>query len=162
MRRSILLAVMLLLNLSASAQSANDGIAGFGWLAGCWEMKDPKKGSAVTEMWMTPEGDSMLGAGRTLRNGKMVDFEFMRIVRDPSGIAFIARPAANSTETAFRLVSSEGGAFIFENPQHDFPQRVIYRNEAKNSFTARVEGMRNGKLSGIDFSMIRTACEIAN
>lgn len=159
MRRSILLAMLLLLNLSASAQSANDGIAGFGWLAGCWEMKDPKKDSAVTEMWVRPEGDSMLGAGRTLRNGKMVDFEFMPIVRDPSGIAYIARPAANVGETPFRLVKSDATSFVFENLQHDFPQRVIYCNDGTDKLTARIEGVRNGKMAGTDFPMIRISCE---
>jgi hypothetical protein len=43
----------------------------------------------------------------------------------------------------------------FENPAHDFPQRVIYKLTAPDKLGARIEGMRNGNLRGVDFPMTR-------
>ncbi len=40
---------------------------------------------------------------------------------------------------------------VFENPQHDFPQRILYRKNPDGTLHARAEGERNGKLSGQDF-----------
>ena len=40
---------------------------------------------------------------------------------------------------------------VFENPTHDFPQRIIYRKGADRSVTARIEGVIDGKARGVDF-----------
>ena len=48
-----------------------------GWLAGCWELR---QGARVTlEMWMPPAGGLMLGASRTLVNGRVREFEQLRL-----------------------------------------------------------------------------------
>ncbi|HYE87055.1 MAG TPA: DUF6265 family protein [Vicinamibacterales bacterium] len=44
---------------------------------------------------------------------------------------------------AFPLVRSGPGEAVFENPSHDFPQRVIYRREG-DRLTGRIEGRSNG------------------
>jgi hypothetical protein len=44
---------------------------------------------------------------------------------------------------------------VFEDPAHDFPQRVIYRKNADGSVTARTEGTMNGQLRGVDFPFKR-------
>lgn len=47
----------------------------------------------------------------------------------------------------------------FENPQHDFPQKVSYRLESADRLIGRIEGNRGGSLRGIDFPMRRVPCE---
>ena len=47
--------------------------------------------------------------------------------------------------TAFRLVEVSGQRAVFENPGHDFPQRIIYRREG-DTLHARIEGNQNGEL----------------
>jgi len=47
---------------------------------------------------------------------------------------------------------------VFENREHDFPQRVIYRRELDGSMHARIEGERDGRIRTIDFSKTRVAC----
>jgi uncharacterized protein DUF6265 len=49
-------------------------------------------------------------------------------------------------------------AVTFENPSHDFPQRIIYRRRGADSLLARVEGMRGGQLRGSDYPYRRVAC----
>jgi hypothetical protein len=51
------------------------------------------------------------------------------------------------------------GKAVFENPQHDFPQRIIYRLEKDGSLAAAIEGMSKGKLKRIDFPMKRAKCD---
>jgi hypothetical protein len=131
-------------------------LGGFSALAGCWERAD-KSGSVISEMWMKPAGTSMLGVGRTVKGGKTADYEFMRIEQQADGVYYVARPKANTTETAFKLKTASGTDFVFENPEHDFPQRIIYKING-NVLAARIEGTRNGKSMGFDFNMDRVNC----
>ncbi len=72
-------------------------------------------------------------------------------------IFFVAKPAANKDETSFKLIKSTKNEVVFENPAHDFPQRVIYKFEG-TKLTGRIEGNNNGKFLAIDFPMNRVKC----
>ncbi len=141
-----------------SAQNATAGtIADLAWLQGCWGSITPGERKA-TEHWIKPEGGTMLGLSRTIAGGKTVAFEFMRIVQEDDGeIYFIAKPSGQ-TEARFQLIKSTNREAIFENPAHDFPQRIIYRREG-DSLLGRIEGLNNGMSKAIDFPMGRTSCD---
>ena len=145
--------VILAASIGVHAQTAT--IENFAGMAGCWERNS--KGSLISEMWMKPAGSSILGMGRTVKGGKTVDFEMMRIEQREDGIYFVAKPKSNAEETPFKLKSSAAGEFVFENLQHDFPKRVIYKVNG-TSLTGRIEGAENGKSKGFDFPMTRTNC----
>lgn len=148
---------LALVTVNSRGQQPTAKIDDFAAMAGCWERGDKAKGSLVTEMWMKPAGNSILGVGRTVRAGKTVDHEFMRIEQRDDGVFFIAKPKANPTETEFKLKCSNATEAVFENLNHDFPQRVIYKFSS-NALTGRIEGTRNGKTSAIDFPYQRVEC----
>ena len=100
----------------------------------------------------------MLGTGRTIKQEKAVDYEFMRIEEKGEYVFFIAKPKENKEETPFKLIKSVANEAIFENPDHDFPQRVIYKRQG-SKLTGRIEGNNEGKFMGIDFPMTRAKCE---
>jgi len=132
-------------------------IADLDGMSGCWERNDKAKGLVITEQWMSPAGTSIIGMGRTVKNGKTVGFEYMRIEQKSDGIFFIAKPSENKEETAFKLKSSTLNEAVFENPEHDFPQRVIYKLLG-NKMIGRIEGNQDGKFLGIDFPMEKVRC----
>jgi hypothetical protein len=154
----LLVSFLAAFSIGSLSQVSAAKLSDLGWLAGCWEMNNEKKGMQITEMWMRPAGDAMIGVGRTLKAGKLVDFEFLRIIETGSGLAYVSRPSGNKNETTFSLKSSAANSVIFENPTHDFPQRILYKREGTN-LTARIEGTTNGKLRGVDFRYVRAACE---
>jgi hypothetical protein len=57
------------------------------------------------------------------------------------------------------LIKLQSREAVFENPEHDFPRRIIYRLEPDGSLFARIEGMPKGKLRGLDYPMKRGRCE---
>ena len=148
---------MLLLLLAGSTAIAQEPAAGwtsFNWLAGCWA------GTGKTnyeEQWMAPAGGIMLGMSRTVREGTAAGFEFLRIVHDGGKFFYIAKPSDQS-EARFELVKSGALEMVFENPKHDFPQRIVYRLQPDGTLLARVEGKLNGKDHAVDFPMKRTQC----
>jgi hypothetical protein len=145
--------MIALLTLVTLAQAVD--VAALAWLSGCWRQESPSR--VVEEMWMTPAGDGMLGMSRTVAKGRLVDHEFLQIRVQDGRIVYIARPA-RQPEATFTAVKVERGEAVFENPAHDFPQRVIYRLQPDGSIAARIEGVQNGKSRGVDFPMKRAAC----
>jgi Domain of unknown function (DUF6265) len=158
MRRTVSGLIMcLMLPCLVLTQAQRGAVEGAGWLAGCWQ--GVSGGREVNEQWMKPAGGEMLGMSRTVSKGKVTDYEFMRIRREDDGeLYFIARPA-RQPEASFKLVKSGPRELMFENPQHDFPQRIIYRLEGDGSLTARIEGTSQGKERGFDYPLKRVACD---
>ena len=139
--------------LIGGAANAN-GIEELSWLAGCWSHNNAEAGSV--EMWTAPAGGTLLGLSRTVKNAKTVAHEFMQIRLD-AGFVFIARPS-NQSEASFRAIRASTSEVVFENLEHDFPQRVMYRLTAPGLMMARIEGTRDGKVRGIDYPMTKIAC----
>ena len=101
----------------------------------------------------------MLGTNRSVRDGKTVAFEFMRIVeQEDGGLELIASPSGQNT-TSFTMLSLTDHEVIFENPDHDFPQRVIYRLASDEDLLGRIEGTIDGIERAADFPMKKIDCE---
>jgi len=141
----------------ATAQPATPTINDFSFLAGCWETT--LRGNDVSEHWMKPAGGTMFGMGRVVTQGKTIEFEFTQIREDKDGsIYYVAKPSGQA-EASFRLVSFKNKEAIFENPQHDFPRRIIYRQQPDGSLFARVEATDKGETRGLDYPYKRAKCE---
>jgi hypothetical protein len=157
-RISLIVGVGLFSSIVAAGQAVKPALADIAWLGGCWEMTVAEKNLQISEQWMKPAGGMMIGAGRTIKAGKTIDFEFIRIVEEADGIFYVAKPTANKDETKFRLIKASASEVVFEDPTHDFPQRVMYKRDGEK-LHARIEGTRDGKLRGIDFPYTRAKCE---
>lgn len=137
-----------------TAQEQKRTIESLSWLAGCWQGSGKQEG--VIEQWMQPAGGIMLGMSRTVRNGRAVEYEFLRIHDENGALVYTASPSGQET-TSFTLAGGTANEFIFENKQHDFPQRIIYKLQ-DGSLLARIEGTINGNSRAIDFPMQRIQC----
>ncbi len=153
-RSSILMTMFIALPGLASAQLASvDSLA---WMGGCWE--NDGGSTRIVEQWMSPAGGMMLGMSRTTRDERLLGYEYMRIWSDADGdIYFTALPSGQS-EASFRLVRWSSREAIFENPEHDFPQHVIYALADDGGLNARIEGPRNGTTRSIDFAYRPAEC----
>jgi hypothetical protein len=151
-----LLPTLLLAACAPLAQAQTDPFAPVAWLAGCWAQQGREAGSV--EQWMAPAGGLMLGMARVLKHGRVIEFEFMQLRADAEGrLSFIAQPQGRPP-TEFKLLRAGEAEAVFENANHDFPQRISYRRVSAAELVARIEGEMSGKLRGIDFAMQRTAC----
>lgn len=90
-----------------------------------------------------PGGGVMLGMGKTVRAKGRTAFEFLRIVEVDGKLAYLAQPNGQPP-TSFPLRSMTASRVVFENPAHDFPQRIIYWRDGKK-LCARTEGTVKGK-----------------
>jgi len=131
--------------------SAATELSDLGWMAGNWT--GVQDGIEMEESWLAPKGGSMLGVHRDIRNGRTVSFEFFRIEATAEGITYWASPRGKPA-TPFHLVESSGQRVVFENAQHDFPQRIIYWL-AGDKLHAKIEGLLKGKPAAEEWSWQR-------
>jgi len=158
MRRSfVLLAVVLVPSLTHGLHAQRTNVVShLGWISGCWQQTGAN-GRLVEEQWMTPRGNTMMGMSRTVRGDSLVEFEQLRISEQGGKAVYHALPSGQQP-SEFTANAVSDTMVVFENPQHDFPQRIIYRKRGTDSIVARIEGTMNGKSRGVDFPYVKVQC----
>ena len=90
-------------------------------------------------------------------NGNSVLLETVNL-EYKKGIANYVVTAADQNDNlpvSFKLIKNQGNKLVFENPKHDFPQRIIYKLISKNKINAWIEGKIKGKFRKREFEMER-------
>jgi hypothetical protein len=135
------------------------------WLLGTWIVQSPN-GVQRVETWS--ETNETLFTGRGIRVSAEKDstlLETLELKYAGGTYWYIptVRDQNNAMPVPFSLTFAKGHQFIFENPEHDFPQRIIYHFRPiqpsavflptkGDTLYVRVETL-NG--SGIDFTFLR-------
>jgi hypothetical protein len=140
--RTTLAVVAALSCLSAAQAQPPVGVERLAWLEGRWEGESD--GVSMEEQWTSLRGGALLGLHRDVKAGRMVSFEFLRIEATPEGTFYFASPRSKPP-VPFKLVEASERRAVFENRQHDFPQRILYWLDASGAMHARIEGPQGGK-----------------
>jgi uncharacterized protein DUF6265 len=131
------------------------GVDRVAWLQGCWQSSGSP--NTVEEQWMAPRGGTMVGMGRTVRGNRTTEYELVVIREQDGRLAYEAHPSGQPS-AVFLSREITDQSVVFENPEHDFPQRVGYRRADGGGLAAWIEGTTNGKSRHIDFIYSRAAC----
>jgi hypothetical protein len=139
--RTIVLGLAMASALAASAAGPAPDPApapgvGLDWLAGHW--CGGEDGDQVEESWTGFLANESIGMSRTVRGGRILSFEFMRILELDGVLTFIAQPNGEPA-TSFTRADGGEGWIRFENKEHDFPQRIEYR-KAGDGLLAEIGG----------------------
>ncbi len=126
---------------TAAAAQAPEGrvqLDSLAWMAGSWS--GAQDGVASEEYWTSPAGGGLVGLHKDVRDGTMAGFEFLRIAIDTAGkVCFVSSPGG-APPTTFCAVEIGEHRVVFENRQHDFPQRILYWLDDAGRLHARIEG----------------------
>ena len=124
--------------LTAQSPCAVEDLA---WMAGHWASESD--GTRSEEGWFAPAGGILVGLHRDVRPDGRAFFEYLRIESGEDGVAYVASPMGRPG-TPFALVACGDARAEFENPEHDFPQRIVYAVEG-DELVARIEGRVDGE-----------------
>ena len=117
--------------LAAAAAEPVFGVANLEWLEGHWREDDTRVHNLVRfteEVWIEGKAGAMFGINRSVRDRATLSFEYMRIVEEDGQLVFIAQPNG-AAPSRFPMVSHGPNEIVFANPEHDYPQRIVYRRE---------------------------------
>jgi hypothetical protein len=128
---------------------ARGAISDLAWLVGGW--KNEMSSIVTEERWTPAAGGAMLAISRTVKDNKMVAFEYLRIVERDGGLVYIAQPNGQPP-TEFVLTGLSAQSATFENPRHDFPKMIRYTLRPDGKLEARVS---DGGQQGESFLLTR-------
>ena len=154
MKVILALAVVSSLSAGRARQSPQPTLDALAWLSGSWA--GAIDGIDMEEHWTAPKGNSMIGIHRDVGKGRTLGFEFLRIEQQGDRIVYLSMPNGRSPATPFPLKEISGTRVIFENPAHDFPQRIVYWKDG-DDLRARIEGTMNGKAGSEEWRWSRGA-----
>ena len=138
MKRRLFAAALLLATLPAFGQITR--ASSLDWMAGTWVQEKP--GEKVTESWIGPTGGTLVGVNLSQWPDRLT-FEYLRISDLPDGMIYYASPIGGKP-VEFKFKEAGDKRVVFENKEHDFPQRIIYWREG-DKLAARVEGDVQGR-----------------
>lgn len=147
-------ALVLLLGVLCADVSAQTPIDRVSWLQGCWRLT--AGGRVVDEQWMPPGGGTMMAISRTVRDGRVVEHEFVVLGERDGTLVYRAHPSGQPGGE-FPLQSVDGESVVFANAAHDFPQRIGYRRRG-DRLDAWIEGTVDGRARRVEFPYVRVAC----
>jgi len=85
----------------------------------------------------------------TVSRGSMAAFEFLRVVERDGGLVYVAQPGG-APATEFVLTELGTTRAVFENPRHDFPQRIVYELSAEG-LSASIGFVNGGRPQSFEF-----------
>lgn len=126
------------------------------WLVGCWERAQPN--GRIVESWSAPASGVMAGISTSIRDTTRRVTERLRLFYRGDTLIYEASPA-RQPRNEFKSTKIASDELVFADPEHDFPQKIVYRRIGADSLLARVEGDRAGRMQPIDYPFKRIACD---
>ncbi|MDP3558502.1 MAG: DUF6265 family protein [Bacteroidota bacterium] len=125
------------------------------WLIGSWQ--NSSSNGIGTEIWKK-ENDSVFSGTSFLLFKKDTAFlETFSLIQKGNEVSFvpIVKNQNNGKPVQFILSESKKNKLIFENPKHDFPQKITYSLITNDSMLAEISGLQDGKEKTIQFPFKR-------
>lgn len=124
-------------------------------LIGSWKMDSPR--GTIYEEWQVRGDTQLSGRSYKIKNNDTLVLENVIISLQGNTIFYtpVVQDQNNQQPVPFRLISCNNNRYVFENKEHDYPQRVIYDLVSANDLRARIEGSKGGKEMGSDFNYSR-------
>lgn len=145
--KKIVAAIIVILSLSAFVFSGdNKTFKKLYALEGTWKM-NTKRG-AVCEEWKRIDKNYLQNRGYMIKGKDTIISERVVLTNTKEGIFYTStvEDQNNKQPVAFKMTGSENNVFIFENPQHDFPKRIVYKLISSDSIHAYIDdGTETGK-----------------
>jgi hypothetical protein len=126
------------------------------WVLGSWYMNTPD--GTISEEWEKVNDSLYSGFSIMVTpKGDTVFIEDIKLTGNAEGLCYMPTVSNQNKgeEVRFKEKTATGDEIVFENPAHDFPQRIIYRKLSDSTIVASIEGEQNGKMRKEEFSYKR-------
>ena len=150
MKTLVLFATLLITNICLAKQKVNFQVLNQ-LIGGSWHMKTAK--GITGETWKKVNNDELHNRAFKINGKDTILLEKVQLIKKGNDIYYIStvQNQNDGKAVSFKLTENTNNQFIFSNPAHDFPQRIVYHFVTKDSIHAWIDGQYNGKLVKQDF-----------
>jgi hypothetical protein len=124
------------------------------WLLGSW--KNNSDQGIMTETWIKDHADSYSAKTYFVIGQDTVFRELSKLEETGSNLQCVISIEGENDEkpVTFKMTEQSEQNLVFENPEHDFPQKITYQHK-RDSIIAEISGMQDGKFVKERFGMVR-------
>lgn len=130
MKQFLFTCVLITFAAMAFGQSADD-FQKLEWLIGKWTKVNNKPGRSGFEKWESASPGTMKGLGLSLNGTDTVFIEKLQLLARENAIYYVADVAENKALTYFKITAINNNGFTCEDPNHDFPKKIVYEQTGK-------------------------------
>lgn len=125
------------------------------WLLGTWQNQSPE--GVGTEVWRQENDSVYAGTSHFVIGSDTVSSEAIRLEAIGTSLAYVptVKGQNNDAPVRFTLSSATDKQLVFENPAHDFPQKISYTQLSADSLVAEISGTVEGQVQAQAFPMKR-------
>ena len=149
------LILLLLAIVSCKNPEANekDKIKSANWLLGKWENKTAD--GNLSENWKQLNDSTFQGESFFIKGKDTLHFESIILQQKGEELFYNATVKGQNENkaVAFKMTTGTEKQLVFENPKHDYPQKITYTLINKDSLVASISGVQLGKPSSEKFGM---------
>jgi hypothetical protein len=140
MKLKILLIATCLLCTGRSFGADKPKITDLVFLSGCWQNQE--HGRLVEERWDSGQGNLLLGTSKIIQRDQVIQFEFLKISQEQTGDILYTPYLDGQRKVDFTLTALSPLSFqaAFDNPQNEFPKRIMYWRPSKDDLQVTLWG----------------------
>ena len=123
--RICLIGIALVSGVLAGCSSTHEG-ANLNWMEGRWSAQ--AWGGELRADYVARDDGLVIGHSQLFKDDQAVYHEFEVFGRDADGMWVVPHPGGKPAER-FELASRSAKRLVFENPDKDFPTRIVYERK---------------------------------
>lgn len=133
-----------------------DKIKSASWLLGKWDAKTAD--GTLSENWKKVNDSTFQGESFFIKDKDTLHSESILLQQKGDELFYNATVKGQNDNKAvpFKLMTGNEKQLAFENPKHDYPQKITYDLINKDSLTASISGIQLGKPSSEKFGLKKT------
>lgn len=155
MKNVFILAVVVVFIACQNKSEKNfDELEKMSWLVGEWENKMPD--GILTETWTKANDSTFTGKTLFIRDKDTLHSEEIVLTQKGETLLYIptVKGQNDNKPVEFKITESKiENEFAFENPKHDYPQKIVYKKVNETNLVATISGKQQGKSSSESYPM---------
>lgn len=156
MKKHLLFTLVIAISFAVTEKSYSQLPAGIYKILGVWETVS--EGMTNYERWDINPDSTLSGFDFVIGSkGDTAVFEKLEILKKGDNVYYIATVEGQNGGKAiyFQMIEWTKNVFVFENKEHDFPQRIMYYIKNDSQFNVIIEGPDKDKIKSIEFIFFR-------
>ena len=155
-KTTLILILLVLISCKKEEATEKDKIKSADWLLGKWATKTSD--GNLSESWKKLNDSTFQGESFFIKGKDTLHFESIALQQKGEELLYNATVKGQNDNKAvsFRLTLADEKQLVFENPKHDYPQKITYTLIKKDSLVASISGIQLGKTSSEKFGMKKT------
>jgi hypothetical protein len=152
-KTTLILLLLAIVSCKNSETNEKEKIKKTNWLLGKWENKVDE--GVLSENWKRLNDSTFQAESFYIKDKDTLHFESITLQQKGEELFYNAtvKGQNNDKPVTFNMTSETDKKLVFENPKHDYPQKITYTLINKDSLVAEISGIQLGKPSSEKFGM---------